>query len=83
VTIAVLNQAASSEVLGESHSEPDAACPPHYWVICQDAEGERWDCRNCAATKRPVQPRFITWGDRACTWTREERILAGMAEETS
>jgi len=71
----------SSGTFGKAPSGPDAACPPHYWQISQDGEGERWDCRNCATLKRPVQPRFVTWGDRACTWTREERILAGMAEE--
>jgi hypothetical protein len=55
-----------------------ACCPPHYWHISHDAEGERWDCSQCAAVKRPTPPRFINWGERACTWSREERILGGL-----
>lgn len=57
-----------------------AGCPPHYWIISQDSKGERWDCQSCAAIKRPVPPRFIAWGERACTWSREERYLAGLEQ---
>lgn len=53
-------------------------CPPHYWNIGMDGEGERWDCRQCGAVNRPTPPRFTAWGERACTWSREERILAGL-----
>jgi hypothetical protein len=53
-------------------------CPPHYWNIAVDDDGERWDCRQCGAVNRPTPPRFISWGERGCTWSREERILAGL-----
>jgi hypothetical protein len=60
-------------------SDAATLCPPHYWQISQDAEGERWDCSQCAAVKRPTPPpRFLNWGERGCTWSREERILAGL-----
>ena len=62
---------------GES-SRRAKACPPHYWNIVVDDGGERWDCRQCGAVNRPTPPRFINWGERGCTWSREERILAGL-----
>lgn len=61
-------------------SDQPASCPPHYWMIDRDAEGERWECRLCATVKRPVARRAAYWGERACTWSREERFLAGIIE---
>ena len=66
-------------MLGGNVEKP-ASCPPHYWLIDRDDDGERWDCRFCNALKRPAPARSAPWGERACTWTREERILAGIAE---
>jgi hypothetical protein len=67
-----------TKLLAKSVRASTATCPPHYWQISHDAEGERWDCNQCPAVKRPTPPRFINWGERACTWSREERILAGL-----
>jgi hypothetical protein len=79
VANASLQSAASSGIA--SRAADSASCPPHYWLISQDDRGERWDCHNCANTKRPPQTRATHWGERACTWSREERILAGITEE--
>jgi hypothetical protein len=49
-------------------------------MISQDGDGERWDCRTCATLKRPAPLRFVPWGERTCTWTSEERFLAGIAD---
>jgi hypothetical protein len=69
---------ATLEAAGDALLMASATCPPHYWIISREADRERWDCRSCAATKTPAAPRFVTWGERSCTWTREERILAGV-----
>jgi hypothetical protein len=60
--------------------ERPTGCPPHYWMVGRDAAGERWECRHCRAEKRPPPSRLPSWGERACTWSREERFLAGIAE---
>ena len=55
-------------------------CPPHYWLISKDGDGERWDCHFCGTLKRPTPAKFVPWGKRTCTWTREERLLANIAD---
>lgn len=66
--------------MANGNLEQRAGCPPHYWLISRDGDGERWDCRTCGALRRPAPARCVPWGERACTWTREERILAGIAD---
>ncbi len=66
--------------MSERNTTEPGGCPPHYWLIARDADGERWDCRFCGALKRPKPSRTAPWGERSCTWTREERILAGIGE---
>jgi hypothetical protein len=69
----------SAIVLNDAADQP-TACPPHYWLISRDGDGERWDCRTCGTLNRPKPTRFVPWGERTCTWTREERLLAGIAD---
>jgi len=66
--------------VSKQRREKLAACPPHYWIIDQDQRGERWECRQCAKVKRPTPARFVNWGERGCTWSREEQFLAGITE---
>jgi len=73
-------KAASATTTRRLTEKSGQSCPPHYWIISHDPTGERWDCQSCATVKRPVQPRFVNWGERACTWSREERYLAGLEQ---
>lgn len=66
--------------MSDQNEDLPTGCPPHYWLISRDGDGERWDCRSCGAQKRPKPARFSPWGERSCTWTREERILADIPE---
>lgn len=72
------NRSRQPRTAADDASRPAGRCPPHYWNIVTDDRGERWDCRQCGAVNRPTPPRFINWGERGCTWSREERILAGL-----
>ena len=68
----------ATELIGDLRQP--TSCPPHYWIISRDSDGERWDCRACATLKRPTPARFVPWGERGSTWTTEERYLAGIAD---